>query len=346
MEEVRQVRRLVEEHGRLGAIIRTDNRSLVEIVAAYGSDEDVGIPNFLYSGWCMTAFPHSKIPDDQAWRLENGPVVLLVEPSRRATPGKPDEWVGIPYGPTARLIMIYLQTEALRTGSRHIELGRSMNHWFGRLEKKVGGNSYKLVRQQAERIATCRFSFHSERDGVRAVRNQNIVEEGLIFTEGGRADLRQQNLFQEGVVLSESFFKSLKEHAVPLEEKAIRHISHSSMAIDVYCWLAYRLHSLKRPTPISWNALHAQFGPGYGALGAFKRAFLGKVLPAALAVYPDAAERGVEVTDRGLILQHTRPPIATRLIACSPRSSTISACPCFAWHSMRSSGMPRLAWTD
>ena len=63
------------------------------------------------------------------------------------------------------------------------------------------------------------------------------------------------------------------------------------MAIDTYCWLAYRLHVLKRPTPISWAALHAQFGRGYGQLAAFKRQFLGKILPAALAVYPEAADR-------------------------------------------------------
>src|SRR3712207_7558338 len=91
MEEVREVRRLVEAHGRLGAIARHDDRRLVEIVAAYGSDEDVGIPNFLYSGWCMTALPHSRIPDGDAWRLENGNVVLLVEPGRRARPGERSE---------------------------------------------------------------------------------------------------------------------------------------------------------------------------------------------------------------------------------------------------------------
>jgi hypothetical protein len=315
LREVQEARRLVEEHGRLGAIARMDSRGLVEIVAAYGSDEDVGVPNFLYSGWAMTALPHSKIPDDEAWRLENGQVVLLVEPGRRAAPGKPDEWVGVPYGPTARLIMIYLQTEALRTGSRNIELGRSMNDWFKRLDKKAGGNSYNLVRQQAERIATCRLTFHSERNGVRAVRNQSIVEEGLLFTGATHTDDRQSNLFQEGVVLSEGFFKSLREHAVPLEERAIRHISHSSMAIDVYCWLAYRLHSIRRPTPIPWSALHRQFGPSYGALGAFKRAFLGKVLPTALAVYPEAAEKGVEVTDKGLTLRYTPPPIAPKQVA-------------------------------
>jgi hypothetical protein len=208
--------------------------------------------------------------------------------------------------------MIYLQSEALRTGSRSIELGRSMNDWFSRMDKKAGGNTYRLVRQQAERIATCRFSFHSERDGVRAIRNQSIVDEGLLFLDGKPRDERQPSLFREGVVLSESFFKALKEHAVPLEERAIRHVSNSSMAIDTYCWLAYRLHVLKRPTPISWAALHAQFGRGYGQMAAFKRQFLGKILPAALAVYPEAADRGVEVAEKGLILRPARPPIATK----------------------------------
>lgn len=315
MNEVKVARRLVEEHGRLGAIARHDDRRLIEIVAAYGSDEDVAIPNFLYSGWCMTALPHSRIPDSEAWRLENGNIVLLVEPGRRAKPGEADEFVGVPYGPTARLIMIYLQSEALRTNSRSIELGKSMNEWFGRMDKKVGGNTYRLVRQQAERIATCRFSFHSERDGVRAIRNQSIIDEGLLFIDGPAQDTRQHSLFQEGVVLSESFYKALREHAVPLEERAIRHISNSSMAIDTYCWLAYRLHILKKPTPISWNALYTQFGRGYGQLAAFKRQFLGKILPAALAVYPEAADHGVEVGDKGLILKPTRPPIASKSVA-------------------------------
>ena len=315
MDEVREARRLVEEHGRLGAIARHDDRRLIEIVAAYGSDEDIAIPNFLYSGWCMTALPHSRIPDNEAWRLENGNIVLLVEPGRRARLGQADEFVGVPYGPTARLIMIYLQSEALRTNSRNIELGKSMNDWFGRMDKKAGGNTYKLVRQQAERIATCRFSFHSERDGMRAIRNQSIVDEGLLFLDGAVPDTRQQSLFREGVVLSESFYKALRDHAVPLEERAIRHISNSSMAIDTYCWLAYRLHVLKRPTPISWNALHAQFGRGYGQLAAFKRQFIGKILPAALAVYPEAADHGVEVNDKGLILKPTRPPISPRSVS-------------------------------
>ena len=311
MEEVRRVRRLVEEHGRLGAIARLEqeDRRLVEIMAGYGTDEDVGIPSFLYSGWCLTALPHSRIADEAAWELNNGSLTLLVEPGRRVRSGGGTEFVGVPYGATARLLLVYLQTQALRTSSRHIELGSSMKAWFDKLEKAPGGKSYRLVREQAERIAMAKFSFHSEKAGVRAVRNTVIVEEGLLFAD--HVDSRQQILFREGVVLSESFFHALKEHAVPLEERALRHIRSSSLAIDTYAWLAFRLRSLKKPTPISWTALHSQFGRGYSQRAAFKRAFR-KALRDALAVYPEAADRGVEETANGFILRQVRPPVLER----------------------------------
>jgi hypothetical protein len=209
VEDVRRVQRMVEEHGRLGAIARLDQeeRRLAEIVAGYGTDEDVGIPSFLYSGWCLTALPHSRIPDEEPWELTNGNMTLLVEPGRRAKPGGGSEFVGVPFGATARLLLVYLQTQALCTKSRHVELGGSMRAWFERLEKVPGGKSYKMVRDQAERIAMAKFSFQSEKDGVRAVRNTTIVEEGLLFAEGPH-DSRQQSLFREGVILSEAFFNA------------------------------------------------------------------------------------------------------------------------------------------
>lgn len=312
MEEIRHVRRMVELHGRLGAIARLEHedRRVAEIVAGYGSDEDVGIPSFLYSGWCLTALPHSRIPDEEPWELTNGSLTLLVEPGRRARPGMGSEFVGVPYGATARLLLVYLQTQALRTKSRHVELGGSMRSWFDRLEKKPGGKSYKLVRDQAERIAMAKFSFQSERDGIRAVRNTTIVEEGLLFTDG-RNDERQQSLFNEGVKLSEAFYNALQEHAVPLEVRALRQIKSSSLAIDAYAWLAFRLRSLKKPTSITWISLHSQFGRGYDQRAAFKRAFR-KALKDALAVYPEAADGGVEETASGLVLRQVRPPVLER----------------------------------
>ena len=58
---VKSIRKMLDEHGRLGAIQRLgEDRGLIEIASAYGMDESVGIPNFVYSGWCMTAFVNRR----------------------------------------------------------------------------------------------------------------------------------------------------------------------------------------------------------------------------------------------------------------------------------------------
>jgi hypothetical protein len=44
----------------------------------------------------------------------------------------------VPYESIARLILLYLQTEAIRTGCAEVELGHSMNAWLSRMSIPVG----------------------------------------------------------------------------------------------------------------------------------------------------------------------------------------------------------------
>jgi hypothetical protein len=285
--------------------ITQDDRRVLEIAAAFMGDERAATARFLYSGWCLTSLPHRRIPDADAWRLDNGGVTLLVEPGRRILKSGADPFCGVPYGATARLILIFLQSEALRNNSRQVELGTSMRRWLGRLGKEVGGKTAKLVRDQALRISTCKFSFHGHVSGARAITNQTIVDTAILWES---EDDRQSSLFTEGVTLSEGFYRALREHAVPLEERALRRISDSSLALDIYAWLAYRLHALEGEIPVSWVALKSQFGRSFNRMDDFKPKFR-KALRAALAVYPEAAEKGVIEFERGLLLRPTRPPI-------------------------------------
>lgn len=120
----------------------------------------------------------------------------------------------------------------------------------------------------------------------------------------------QGGLFVERASLSQSFFDELKKHPVPVEEAAVRQIANNSLALDVYCWLAYRLHSLDQPITISWKALHGQFGRSVARLDHFKEHFR-TVLALAMSVYPDAdvEENG---TGSGLILRPSQPPVAAK----------------------------------
>jgi Plasmid encoded RepA protein len=279
----------------------------VEAAAAYMADEDNAI-GYLYSGWCQAALPHRRLPDEKGWQVKSGPVALIVQPGMRFGPNNDPISVGVPYGSRARLILIYLQTEAIRTQNREVELGRSLRVWMGRLGISVGGDSAAAVKDQADRIARCSMTFEVSKGQAFGLFKQNIVDSAM-FEDGDRGSQR----FVNRALLSEAFFTQLKKHSVPLEEAAIRGLSNNSMGLDVYAWLAYRLHSLKRPTAVPWPTLMTQFGGGFRQLKNFRVEFL-KNLRLALAVYPDAK---VDVNDHGsgLTLYPSPPPIAKLLIA-------------------------------
>ena len=107
------------------------------------------------------------------------------------------------------------------------------------------------------------------------------------------------------------FYEQLRRHPVPVEDAAIRAINNNSMALDVYAWLAFRLHALQGPRAVSWKALKPQFGGSFGRMDNFKSKFL-ENLRLALAVYRAAQ---VNVEDRGLVLHPSRPPVGPRIMA-------------------------------
>jgi hypothetical protein len=233
-------------------------------------------------------------------------VTLIVQPGLKPNPiGQPIS-VGVPYGSRARLILLYLQTEAVRTNTREVELGRSLHAWLRRLEIPIGGKQMASVRDQAERISRCRLSFQIKQGNRTGLVNQHILDTSMFIDD----DRDQGGLFVETAVLSQSFFDELKKHPVPVEEAAVRQIANNSVALDVYWWLAYRLHSLNSPITVSWKALHAQFGRSVARLDHFKDHFRG-VLALATSVYPEA---NIEEADSGIgvILKPSKPPVATR----------------------------------
>lgn len=301
-----QVHDLLTARGKQAALDGGHSRDIVEAAASYMGDEASGI-GFLYSGWCQSGLPHKRLPDGQDWQIKTDQISLLVEAGARIGLGNKPIPLGVPFGSRARLILIFLQSEALRTSSREVELGRSLRKWFGKMGIPSAGKNIAAVRDQAERISRCRLTFE-HRNGKRlGMTNLSIVESALFVED----DDRQEGLFAETVMLSDGFFQQLKKHPVPLEEAALKAISNNSMAIDAYCWLAYRLHSLAAPTPVSWPALKPQFGAGVKQMNDFRAKFLPN-LELALSVYPAAK---VELTDTGLLLHPSRPPVAPKLVA-------------------------------
>ena len=139
---------------------------------------------------------------------------LIVQPGLKAIPGQSPVSVGVPYGSRARLIILYLQTEAIRTGSREIELGRSLHAWLKRLEIPIGGKSMRDVRDQAERISRCRLTFQISTAGRSGLVNQNILDNAMFVAD----DNTQGDLFIETARLSEGFSSNFRNTRSPLRK--------------------------------------------------------------------------------------------------------------------------------
>jgi hypothetical protein len=303
-----EIHELVLKHGveKARELVSEHDRRLVDIAAEMLADETARM-GISHAGFALTSLPHRAIVEP-VWRREGYRITLLVESGR----DREARLIGLPFGAKARMILLYLQTQAVRNNSREVELGPSMKSWMAAMGiATVGGMTYKLVTEQARRISACRLTFFSRHDDLELRQNGAFVDQELSLF-GNNMDGRQGLLWQETVTINEQFFRSLKNHPVPVAESALRCICSSSLAIDVYIWLAYRLHSLEKPVSISWAAVHGQFGAGFRLVRQIKPTFT-DALRLALTVYPEAK---VEVDQqKGLILHPSRPPVP-RLVAC------------------------------
>ena len=297
MAEVHQLILLhgVEEARRRAAT--KHERHVVE--AAYQVlSEDAEKMGFTYSGFALTSLPH-KPQQAATWRREGHNLTLVLQ----AGVDRNEKNVGLPYGSYARFILLFLQSEAIKSKSREIELGRSMRIWLGNMGLSIGGETYRRVNEQAKRISACTLMFFSDRSGGELMRRGGFVDGAITMTD---AVSDQPGLWQERVLLNDEFYRALRDHPVPVSEAALRAIGPRSMVIDIYIWLAYRLHALQREVEIGWPSLYAQFGAGYTRLRAFRAHFI-EALTLAAAVYPEA---NLSMSERGIILCPSRPAIA------------------------------------
>src|SRR5579862_2362401 len=195
MNRMGDVHRLIMRHGleeaRTFAASKAE-RQAIEAAATVLADEESRL-GITHAGFAMTSLPHKRI-EEALWRREGHRTTLLVESGRHRN----GDLIGVPYGSIARLILLYLQTEAVRTNSPTVELGRSMKSWMGRMSLTTGGKTYQLVTEQARRISGCRLTFFTDREnGAESRHNGAFVQDAISLS--GVMDNEQPTLWQDRV---------------------------------------------------------------------------------------------------------------------------------------------------
>ena len=277
--------------------------------AAEATTRDPETVAFQHSVLAQTGLPYRSPGDDvREWERSNGQVSLKVIAGEAFHP-ELCRFVplGLPYGPKPRLILAHLNGEALRQQSPEVEVEASLTAFVKRLKLDTGGRTINTIKNQLARLAACSMRLGAVRDGRAITVNSQIVHSFDLWfpKEDG-----QRVLWPSTVRLSREYFDSLAKHAVPLHDKALMALSGSAMALDVYAWLAQRLHRIEwgQRVFVPWTALKAQFGWHYDRMDKFKAVFRQTLS----VVHSQYRAADVKLDGRGMILRRSPPPVKGR----------------------------------
>lgn len=251
-------------------------------------DESFFLPTVL----TQLYLPRSK-PDQRILLINNNDRWMEIKA------GNIDEGFGpvaqpLPYGSTPRVIMSYLTTYALLHRTAEIDIGRNPQEFFSKMGMIIDRRRHKQLREQMHALASCAYKIFNDCTLHNVIPIQYIEawpERSFGFT-------------QKKLILSHEFYESVLNSLVPLDLKSIDVLSGSSIAIDIYIWLANRLHTVQSQQEIvTWSQLRNLFNP-MNQTPNFRRVFE-TALSEVKDVYPQAK---VKLISEGLKLHESQPP--------------------------------------
>ncbi|KUY84960.1 replication protein [Burkholderia cepacia] len=277
-----------------------------EIAGERPDDDDRG---YMHSIMCQVGLPRSKV-DSTSFERHSGGAALLVE-AGKLWDGKQFVQQPIPYGAMPRLMLAWMNTYAVRFNSPEIPVGDSATDFLRMLgHKNINGGergSFTTFRRQVQALSACRMTLGFNANGRAHTYEGKPIKHFDAWLSP--TDEKQRPLWPGTVTFSQDYYETLKDHAVPLDLRAFMSLKGSALDLDVYTWLAQRLHRIEgRPVVLYWANLRDQFGQEYQGKEAdkdFKKKFLPS-LRRVLTVYPDAK---VKQVTGGVMLMASPPPI-------------------------------------
>lgn len=258
--------------------------------------KEAGALGYMARALVQATMPHSKI-EGGVFKRENGSfrLTILADPE-----------IGLPYGSIPRLLIAWITTEAVRTKKRELILGHTLSEFMKQLDLvPTGGRwgSITRLRDQMKKLFAASVSCTYDNANHWAIKNVQPVSQANLWWNPKAPE--QAALFESTLTLGEEFFKEIISYPIPIDMDALKALKRSPMALDIYCWLTYRMSYLKSQTTIPWGALEIQFGADYERTRDFKKYFLAQLRKVNL-VYPEAK---LNTNNEGLILQLSKPHI-------------------------------------
>lgn len=229
----------------------------------------------------------------------------------RTTPRDDDDGEGsevfLPYGPKARLLLLYAMTEAKRTNSAVVEIGNSFRGFCNSAGIHPNGGNIRKLQEQLYRLSATYVKIRTPLGKTYEREDRAFLFKSIRLYRDG--DERQEMLWPQQLEFHHDIAESILNHSFPLDLKAIRNINHSARAMDIYIFLVHRLFRLKGTTTIPWKALVQQFAKEGAHLGSFRGRFREALRLVIERAYPEAR---VELDAKGLTLKKSPLAIPTK----------------------------------
>ena len=218
-----------------------------QLVSASEADPDLG---FMARLLVLCSLPRSNPGNRSKYIRRNGPYTLGMTAGINTK---------LPYGNIPRLLLAWVCSEAVRTQSPVLSLGKSLSEFMRALGVyDSSGRTQTRLRNQMKRLFGCTVSLIYENAQCEATATTLIAQRTVFWWNERKPD--EQTLWDSKIELSEPFFQEIISHPVPIEMNTLTALKRSPLGLDLYLWLVYRTFALRVPQRITWRQVYRQFG--------------------------------------------------------------------------------------
>ena len=221
-----------------------------QLVGASEADADLG---FMARMMVLCSLPRTNPGNRLQYKRVNGPYTLAM------TAGVNNK---LPFGNLPRLLLAWVCTEAVRTQSRQLDLGRSLSEFMRKLDiyNTSGGTTggRTRLRNQMRRLFNAHVQLVYEDKLGEASVSSSVTSRTEFWWDPKRPD--ERTLWESKIELGWDFFNEIIRHPVPIDMNTLTALKRCSLGLDLYLWLTYRTFTLRVPLRLTWRHLYRQFG--------------------------------------------------------------------------------------
>ena len=218
-----------------------------QLVEASEADPDLG---FMARTMALCSLPRTNPGNRHQYKRVNGPYKLVM------IAGADNK---LPFGNLPRLLLAWISTEAVKTQSRELVLGKSLSEFMRTLGVyNSSGRTQTRLRNQMKRLFTSHVQFIYEDQHGEAIVNSSVADRMEFWWNPKRPD--QPTLWDSKLRLGEDFFNEIIQHPVPIDMNTLTALKRSPLGLDLYLWLVYRTFPLRAPLRLTWKQVYRQFG--------------------------------------------------------------------------------------